>query len=195
MSDSFGKSQAADEKAGFCLDDDGTIIRCPYPEQLTQGDNDPNSWNPDELMQCPYDLNHKIRVCRFPYHLIKCGKNHPDLVKKMKTCPFNAKHVLPQNELSHHLAVCPDGQSVTIEDVGITETQCKFQVPVSTWTNPDTQEDWDQEEDGASTPFIWGVSTSQILQTRQVPETNRIISLNPQLRVPHTMPWKWDLEQ
>lgn len=30
--------------------------------------------DPDKLLQCPFDKNHQIRVCRFPYHLIKCRK-------------------------------------------------------------------------------------------------------------------------
>jgi len=29
---------------------------------------------PEKLMQCPYDKNHQIRPCRFPYHIIKCRK-------------------------------------------------------------------------------------------------------------------------
>ena len=28
----------------------------------------------DELVECPYDPLHMIRVSRFPYHLIKCAK-------------------------------------------------------------------------------------------------------------------------
>lgn len=30
--------------------------------------------NPNNLLQCPFDKNHQIRSCRFPYHIIKCRK-------------------------------------------------------------------------------------------------------------------------
>ncbi|CAM5117434.1 unnamed protein product, partial [Natator depressus] len=30
--------------------------------------------DPERLIQCPYDNDHQIRACRFPYHLIKCRK-------------------------------------------------------------------------------------------------------------------------
>lgn len=33
-----------------------------------------DSLDPEKLLQCPYDKNHQIRACRFPYHLIKCRK-------------------------------------------------------------------------------------------------------------------------
>lgn len=33
-----------------------------------------DSLDPEKLIQCPYDKNHQIRACRFPYHLIKCRK-------------------------------------------------------------------------------------------------------------------------
>lgn len=33
-----------------------------------------DSLDPEKLMQCPYDKNHQIRACRFPYHLVKCRK-------------------------------------------------------------------------------------------------------------------------
>ncbi|KAF3861096.1 hypothetical protein F7725_001351 [Dissostichus mawsoni] len=49
--------------------------------------------DPDTLLQCPFDKNHLIRVCRFPYHLIKCRKNHPKLASELKTCPYNARHL------------------------------------------------------------------------------------------------------
>ncbi|MGH0189209.1 UNVERIFIED_CONTAM: hypothetical protein FKN15_034297 [Acipenser sinensis] len=70
-------------------------------------------WDPDKLLQCPYDKNHQIRGQRFPYHLIKCSKNHPKLAQELKTCPFNARHLLPRNELSHHIANCVDRRVIS----------------------------------------------------------------------------------
>lgn len=36
--------------------------------------DDRDDCDPDKLLQCPFDKNHQIRACRFPYHLIKCRK-------------------------------------------------------------------------------------------------------------------------
>uniref|UniRef100_A0A3Q2P0I4 CHHC U11-48K-type domain-containing protein n=1 Tax=Fundulus heteroclitus TaxID=8078 RepID=A0A3Q2P0I4_FUNHE len=96
--------------------------------------------DPDKLLQCPFDKNHQIRSCRFPYHLIKCRKNHPELASRLKTCPFNARHLVPKHELAHHTENCEDRISVDPED----------------------------EADDAQAPFVWGVNSklSQIQATR-----------------------------
>ncbi|XP_038864085.1 gametocyte-specific factor 1 isoform X1 [Salvelinus namaycush] len=144
--------------------------------------------DPNKLLQCPYDKNHQIRACRFPYHLIKCSKNHPKLASELKTCPFNARHLMPKHELSHHIANCVDRISVNAEDLGSAEVQSKWQVPVSTWTNTNCDEDWDKEADISSVPFVWGVSTNLISQNRTEPCTTN--NLTPGLRAPRTLPWK-----
>ncbi|XP_069882561.1 gametocyte-specific factor 1-like isoform X1 [Dipodomys merriami] len=72
------------------------------------------SVDPERLLQCPYDKNHKIRSCRFPYHLVKCRKNHPDIAAKLATCPFNARHLVPRDQLSEHIATCMD--KIFLED-------------------------------------------------------------------------------
>ncbi|KAM7390926.1 hypothetical protein PAMA_008907 [Pampus argenteus] len=59
------------------------------------------NFDPDKLLQCPFDKNHQIRSCRFPYHLIKCRKNHPKLASELKTCPFNARHLVPKHKLAY----------------------------------------------------------------------------------------------
>ncbi|KAL1020711.1 hypothetical protein UPYG_G00003670 [Umbra pygmaea] len=150
----------------------------------TKAGSDPNS-----LLQCPYDVNHQIRACRMPYHLIKCRKNHPQLASELKTCPFNARHLMLKHELSHHIANCVDRISVNTADLGSAEVQSKWQVPVSTWTNTTCDEDWDQEADNIlPTPFVWGVSRSLDNQNRPEPITT--INLTPGLRAPRTLPWK-----
>ncbi|XP_067384605.1 gametocyte-specific factor 1 isoform X2 [Channa argus] len=106
-------------------------------------EEDKSDWDPDKLLQCPFDKNHQIRACRFPYHLIKCRKNHPKLASELKTCPFNARHLLPKHELKHHMETCADRISMGNEDGGPTNEYCKWQVPVTTWVNPNMTEDWD----------------------------------------------------
>ncbi|KAK5895384.1 hypothetical protein CesoFtcFv8_011979 [Champsocephalus esox] len=139
--------------------------------------------DPDTLLQCPFDKNHLIRVCRFPYHLIKCRKNHPKLASELKTCPYNARHLVPQNQLMSHTETCEDRISVDIEDRGSTNRLIPLQV--STWVNPDMSEDWDHEVDDAAPPFVWGVNTVMDHQYEMKPTNN----LGPSFRTPNTLPW------
>ena len=67
-----------------------------------------DSLDPEKLLQCPYDKNHQIRASSFPYHLIKCRKNHPDIANKLANCPFSAHYQVPQAEISHHISRCDD---------------------------------------------------------------------------------------
>ncbi|KAF3697236.1 Gametocyte-specific factor 1 Protein FAM112B [Channa argus] len=153
--------------------------------QLKEEEADKSDWDPDKLLQCPFDKNHQIRACRFPYHLIKCRKNHPKLASELKTCPFNARHLLPKHELKHHMETCADRISMGNEDGGPTNEYCKWQVPVTTWVNPNMTEDWDNEVDDDAPPFVWGVNTT----LNQRLETRPINNLHPNFRAPSTLPW------
>ncbi|KAK3568004.1 hypothetical protein QTP86_028604 [Hemibagrus guttatus] len=161
------------------------------PLRRWEEEQDDDLCDPDKLLLCPFDNNHKIRACRFPYHLIKCRKNNPQLASQLWTCPFNARHLMPKNELSHHMSTCVDRCSVNTDYAVTDETQRKFQVPVSTWSIPVCDEDWDQEEEEAgtpATPFVWGVSTSQLRQDWVEPAMT--LSLTPGVRAPRVLPWK-----
>ncbi|KAK7176026.1 hypothetical protein R3I93_000326 [Phoxinus phoxinus] len=145
--------------------------------------------NPDKLLLCPYDPHHLIRACRFPYHLIKCRKNHPELISELWTCPFNARHLMRKDELSHHILTCVDRCSVMETYVASEKTDSKFQIPVSTWTAPACDEDWDEEVDKHATAapsFVRDVSKS-LPQDRE----NNCISRNAMsgLRAPRILPW------
>uniref|UniRef100_A0A8C1DRS3 CHHC U11-48K-type domain-containing protein n=1 Tax=Cyprinus carpio carpio TaxID=630221 RepID=A0A8C1DRS3_CYPCA len=145
--------------------------------------------NPDKLLLCPYDPNHLIRACRFPYHLIKCRKNHPELVGELWTCPFNARHLMRKHELSHHISTCVDRCSVNDTCVASDKTDSNFQIPVSTWTAPVCDEDWDEEVDKhvTSAPsFVWDVSKS-LPQDRENPSTPGNVIAG--LRAPRVLPW------
>lgn len=50
--------------------------------------DDKGNCDPDKLLQCPFDKNHLIRSCRFPYHLIKCRKVSRLVSKYCKTAHF-----------------------------------------------------------------------------------------------------------
>lgn len=54
-----------------------------------------------ELLECPYDKNHRILRNRMQVHLGKCRRNHANVPKVM--CPFNVTHVLNKPELEVNL--------------------------------------------------------------------------------------------
>uniref|UniRef100_A0A673CTT8 Gametocyte-specific factor 1-like n=1 Tax=Sphaeramia orbicularis TaxID=375764 RepID=A0A673CTT8_9TELE len=139
--------------------------------------------DPDKLLQCPFDKSHQIRACRFPYHLIKCRKNHPKLASELKTCPFNARHLVPKHELTLHTETCEDRTSVDREDGE--GHPCRWQVPVSSWVNPVMTEDWDEEADDNAAPFVWGVNTDINPQLDKMPTNN----LGQSTRGPNSLPW------
>ncbi|XP_053499859.1 gametocyte-specific factor 1 isoform X2 [Ictalurus furcatus] len=118
--------------------------------------------DPNVMMQCPYDPNHQIRACRFPFHVLKCTKNHPKLAKELKTCPFNAKHMVPRHELARHIERCEDKPSLTTEDDGNTKMDPKFHVPVKCMSLP-CEEDWEKEADDNVATFVWGVTNNQLI--------------------------------
>ncbi|CAE1280832.1 unnamed protein product [Acanthosepion pharaonis] len=39
-----------------------------------------------------------------PFHLIKCRKQH--LLSPLQTCPFDTKHLVPQQEMPFHMSMC-----------------------------------------------------------------------------------------
>ncbi|KAM9751346.1 gametocyte-specific factor 1 isoform 1-T2 [Menidia menidia] len=147
--------------------------------------DDKGNSDPEKLLQCPFDKNHQIRACRFPYHLIKCRKNHPQLASELKTCPYNARHLVPKHELAQHTKTCEYRISVTAEEAEGINGQCNWHVPVSTWVNPNMSEDWDQEADEEAAPFVWGVNT----MLNQIPDSKPANHLGKSFRVPNNLPW------
>uniref|UniRef100_A0A3B4BKA5 CHHC U11-48K-type domain-containing protein n=1 Tax=Periophthalmus magnuspinnatus TaxID=409849 RepID=A0A3B4BKA5_9GOBI len=142
-------------------------------DQPAEEFDDKGNIDPDRLLQCPFDKNHQIRACRFPYHLIKCRKNHPKLASELKTCPYNARHLVPKHELNHHTETCEDRITVDIMDGEMITNGDgnSWQVPVSTWVNPNVTEDWDAGE---------------IFILQEMRPTN---NLGPTCRIPNTLPW------
>ncbi|NXA43101.1 GTSF1 factor, partial [Eudromia elegans] len=102
--------------------------------------------DPERLVQCPYDKHHRIRARRFPYHLVKCRKSYPQVAKQLSTCPFNARHLVPQADLRDHISNCNDKRFIEEE---IASEASDFQrkhmhmSSVSTWQAPPCDEDWD----------------------------------------------------
>uniref|UniRef100_H3C4J0 CHHC U11-48K-type domain-containing protein n=1 Tax=Tetraodon nigroviridis TaxID=99883 RepID=H3C4J0_TETNG len=79
----------------------------PEADEYATSDTRANC-DPNKLLLCPFDKNHRIRSSRFPYHIIKCRKNHPKLASELQSCPFNARHLVPKPELQAHIETCSD---------------------------------------------------------------------------------------
>lgn len=154
-----------------------------------------DSLDPEKLMQCPYDKNHQIRACRFPYHLVKCRKNHPDLVQKLVTCPFNARHQVPRAEISQHISSCDDKRCIEQDIASQLGNPRRELNVVSSWQSPPCEEDWDKDLGNQSGPtFIWGQSHSELNSYRSNTTNGLKNHLGSGLRaprsLPHTLPWK-----
>ncbi|KPP66563.1 hypothetical protein Z043_114926 [Scleropages formosus] len=172
-------------RPGFTRSFERCDVESLRPPVEESDENSEDDCDPDKLVQCPFDKNHKIRACRFPYHIIKCRKNHPKLANELRTCPFNARHLMPSHELSHHVANCTDRQKVKA-DIMCTTDQKKWNVPPSTGAYLSCTEDWDQEADTNVPPFIWGISTSVIQSSLESGTSNYLTSAR---RAPRTLPW------
>ncbi|XP_077154035.1 gametocyte-specific factor 1-like isoform X4 [Ranitomeya variabilis] len=121
--------------------------------------------DPERLLQCPYDSNHQIRACRFPYHLIKCRKNHGGVANQLVTCPFNARHVLPRGQLSFHISRCDDKGCIE-QDIDL------------------------QSEEKAT--FIWGTPSYAGPSTGTLMDPKNALGNNVRApkSLPYVLPWK-----
>nr|XP_034963822.1 gametocyte-specific factor 1-like [Zootoca vivipara] len=163
---------------------------------LEMEDNYVDASDPDKLIQCPYDKNHKIRACRFPYHLVKCRKNHPDLVQQLVTCPFNARHQVPRGEISQHISSCDDKRCIEQDIASHGDSRRREVNVVSSWQSPPCEEDWDRDVASQSNSvFIWGTShhgeASSSGSSPAVGHKNHLASgLRAPRSLPHVLPWK-----
>ncbi|XP_077154032.1 gametocyte-specific factor 1-like isoform X2 [Ranitomeya variabilis] len=148
--------------------------------------------DPERLLQCPYDSNHQIRACRFPYHLIKCRKNHGGVANQLVTCPFNARHVLPRGQLSFHISRCDDKGCIE-QDIADEKSMYKRDVSPSRWNSPPCNEDWDndlQSEEKAT--FIWGTPSYAGPSTGTLMDPKNALGNNVRApkSLPYVLPWK-----
>ncbi|KAI0978228.1 hypothetical protein GJ496_005607 [Pomphorhynchus laevis] len=59
---------------------------------------------PPGMSICPYDSSHIVNDLRYPAHVIKCRKNHPEI--ELVSCFYNARHLVPQRKLHEHHLNC-----------------------------------------------------------------------------------------
>nr|KAF6452481.1 gametocyte specific factor 1 [Molossus molossus] len=136
-----------------------------------------DSLDPEKLLQCPYDKNHQIRACRFPYHLIKCRK-------------------VPRTEISHHISSCDDKSCIEQDIVNQTRNLGQETLAESTWQCPPCDEDWDKDLwEQTSTPFVWGTANycgknspaSNIVMEHK---SNLASGMRVPKSLPYVLPWK-----
>ncbi|XP_075055342.1 gametocyte-specific factor 1-like [Mixophyes fleayi] len=147
--------------------------------------------DPDRLLQCPYDSNHQIRACRFPYHLIKCRKNHHELANQFATCPFNARHMVPRGELSFHISRCDDKGCIE-QDIVDEKSMYKRDVSPSQWHSPPCNEDWDEDLQSERSTFVWGVPSYPVPSsgTLMDPKNSLASNLRAPKSLPYVLPWQ-----
>ncbi|KAM9617142.1 gametocyte-specific factor 1 isoform 3-T12 [Morphnus guianensis] len=121
----------------------------------------------EELVPCPYDKSHLIRVSRLPYHLVKCQRNNPKVARTLATCPFNARHRVSQGKLQSHIASCPDKHQTDLPhemDMSLGKRMKQPEVPMA-WQPPPCQEDWDAELEDLEDrpPFIFNIRENNLL--------------------------------
>ncbi|NXG20828.1 GTSF1 factor, partial [Grallaria varia] len=114
--------------------------------------------DPERLVQCPLVKDHRIRASRFPYHLVKCKESHPEIAKKLGTCPFNARHLVPRQDLTDHIMKCSDK---ALLEPDVVDRSCQpWEDKVkdgSTWQAPPCDEDWEAEVlESSNSAFVWG---------------------------------------
>ncbi|XP_060619787.2 gametocyte-specific factor 1-like [Anolis sagrei] len=165
-----------------------------FIQTMKTDDSYVDALDPDNLLQCPYDKNHQIRACRYPYHLVKCRKNHPDVVQKLVTCPFNARHHVPREEISQHISHCDDKRSIE-QDIAHEQTNYRREFNViRSWQSPPCEEDWDKDlEDSPGSAFIWGTSRSvnRSVSSTTLGYKNHLAScLRAPKSFPNILPWK-----
>ncbi|XP_067391151.1 gametocyte-specific factor 1-like isoform X2 [Emydura macquarii macquarii] len=152
--------------------------------------------DPEKLIQCPYDNYHQIRACRFPYHLIKCRKNHPEIAAQLATCPFNARHQVPRAEISHHISSCDDKSCIEQDIVSQWNTCHRKEVNiVSMWQPPPCDEDWDKDlQEQSNSTFIWGTFNGGVNNSPGSSAMGQKSNLTSGMRapksLPYILPWK-----
>ncbi|XP_039341382.1 netrin receptor DCC-like isoform X6 [Mauremys reevesii] len=159
-------------------------------------DNYVDALDPEKLIQCPYDRYHQIRACRFPYHLIKCRKNHPDIAQQLATCPFNARHQVPRAEIRHHISSCDD-KSCIEQDIVSQSNNCHREMnTVSMWQPSPCDEDWDKElQEQSDSVFVWGTFNSGINNSPgssivMEPKNNLMPGMRAPRSLPYSLSWK-----
>uniref|UniRef100_A0A8C4U730 Gametocyte specific factor 1 n=1 Tax=Falco tinnunculus TaxID=100819 RepID=A0A8C4U730_FALTI len=116
--------------------------------------------------------------------------SYPEVAKELATCPFNARHLVPQADLSDHMMKCNDKGFI---EQDVVNQSFRFQREqmnaVSTWQAPPCDEDWETESSEQSdSPFIWGTTSSGINSSSTTASEQRNC-LPARVRAPESFPY------
>ncbi|KAL3192283.1 hypothetical protein MRX96_059251 [Rhipicephalus microplus] len=107
----------------------------------------------DDLVQCPYDPNHKVKRTRISIHMSKCKKTvgRPCL----RPCLFNGDHLVPSMKslFIHHLETCPDRSSILPVRREDLDRPYVFPVTGASRPLPEPEEMWDAGNLATYTPW------------------------------------------
>ncbi|XP_062979114.1 gametocyte-specific factor 1 [Elgaria multicarinata webbii] len=175
------------------------FVRHSTSSQNVGSEDSYDALDPEKLMQCPYDKHHQIRACRFPYHLVKCAKNHPDIVQQLVTCPFNARHQVPKAEIKQHISSCDDKRCIEQDIASQVDRHRREINVVSSWQAPPCDEDWDKDlADQSNSIFVWGISRCRInssgSSTTMGYKNHLASGLRAPRSLPFVLPWKNNAE-
>ena len=86
----------------------------------------------EKHVTCPYDPTNSILPERLHKHLRKCALQHPDLVSKMRVCPFLSTHIVTEEEFEDHVRHYPRRDTIRrwFPNLNITEWFCIWIVQV-----------------------------------------------------------------
>ncbi|KAK9407412.1 hypothetical protein NXF25_006186 [Crotalus adamanteus] len=89
-----------------------------------------------------------------------CKENNEKIAKKLATCPYNARHRIPKEELNSHLENCENKIPL---DVSCGATSLNMGIKeVTGRQSPPSQEDWEADADKSPAPlFVFGKSYSE----------------------------------
>lgn len=103
----------------------------------------------EPLTTCPYNPAHQVKLGRLQIHITKCRKAH--LEKDMKQCPFSAEHVVPADEIMHHMYTCPNNTTVerflTVSEKDKPSGDVAMPRPAQ---DVPLEENWDEEISGSA---------------------------------------------
>lgn len=119
------------------------------------------AYDPESVVICPYDKNHKISKDRIQAHLVKCEKKFPPGYKEI--CPFNATHRVFKSELERHIQECPVQRYI---DPGLYHgskaNERLSSVMLNTLEVPDCDQDWSEDNESQRSNLSRGFSLSYI---------------------------------
>ncbi|KAL1439729.1 hypothetical protein MTO96_009594 [Rhipicephalus appendiculatus] len=107
-----------------------------------------STYSKHDLVQCPYDPNHKVKRSRIDIHISKCRRQvgRPCL----RPCLFNPNHLAPSkmSQFLRHLETCPDKSSTLWVPRSREDLEIQYVVPAAGSSRPkfpDPEEIWEEE--------------------------------------------------